>query len=171
MVYKVLKTQRSIAHINRELCKSCVSYAYYSLVGNVFLNVYLRLNRRVMPLKIIILILLCCGCASNSLNNFQEEYGRTDEEMQATFTKNKKRFFDIYSKFLISHPPEDNTPLVFVARLTILESGRAVDCFAVKNDFDNSDFESAMCKIIEQLDFGKAKPKITINYPFKFIPY
>jgi TonB family protein len=96
--------------------------------------------------------------------------GRTLEEIQLTFDRNKGAFYAIFNRAM-----RDNPNLAagkIVVSITIAPDGSVTDCRLVSSTFNDPELERKVIQRVELLNFGaKAVPPFTYpNYPINFLP-
>ena len=95
--------------------------------------------------------------------------GRTMEELQIVFDRNKGSFYTLYNRALRSNPGLAGTVNV---SLTIDPSGRVTACDVVSSTLNDPDLERKIVARIKLINFGaKAVPAQTFpSYPLHFFP-
>ena len=95
--------------------------------------------------------------------------GRTLEELQIVFDRNKGSFYTLYNRALRSNPGLAGTVNV---SLTIDPSGRVTACDVVSSTLNDPDLERKIVARIMLINFGaKAVPAQTFpSYPLHFFP-
>jgi periplasmic protein TonB len=96
--------------------------------------------------------------------------GRTLEEIQAAFDRNKGAFYVLYNRQQRSNPSMGAGKIV--VSLTIAPDGSVTDCRLVSSTFGDPDFEAKVIARVRLINFGaKAVPPFTYpNYPINFLP-
>ncbi|NKF23770.1 AgmX/PglI C-terminal domain-containing protein [Solimonas marina] len=96
--------------------------------------------------------------------------GRTLEEIQLTFDRNKGAFYAIFNRAMREDPSVG--PGKIVVSLTIAPDGSVTDCHVVSSTFNNPDLERKVVQRVKLLNFGaKNVPAFTYpNYPINFLP-
>lgn len=96
--------------------------------------------------------------------------GRTLEEIQLTFDRNKGAFYAIFNRAMRDNPNLGAGKIV--VSLTIAPDGSVVDCKMVSSTFNDADLERKVVQRVMLLNFGpKAVPTYTYpNYPINFLP-
>lgn len=96
--------------------------------------------------------------------------GRTLEEIQLTFDRNKGSFYVIFNRAL-----RDDASLgagKIVVNITIAPDGSVTNCTLASSTFNNADLEAKVLQRVRLLNFGaKNVPTITFpGYPINFVP-
>lgn len=96
--------------------------------------------------------------------------GRTLEEIQLTFDRNKGAFYAIFNRAMRENPGLGAGKIV--VSLTIAPSGSVTDCSLVSSTFNDPDLERKVIQRVLLLNFGaKDVPPFTYpNYPINFLP-
>lgn len=96
--------------------------------------------------------------------------GRTLEEIQLTFDRNKGAFYAIFNRAMRDDPNIGSGKIV--VSLTIAPNGSVTDCRVVSSTFNNPDLERKVVQRVLLLNFGaKDVPPFTYpNYPINFLP-
>ncbi|WP_020650061.1 AgmX/PglI C-terminal domain-containing protein [Solimonas variicoloris] len=96
--------------------------------------------------------------------------GRTLEEIQLTFDRNKGAFYAIFNRAMRENPGIG--PGKIVVSLTIAPDGSVTDCKLVSSTFGDADLERKVIQRVLLLNFGpKNVPPFTYpNYPINFLP-
>ncbi|HEY0973661.1 MAG TPA: AgmX/PglI C-terminal domain-containing protein [Solimonas sp.] len=96
--------------------------------------------------------------------------GRTLEEIQLTFDRNKGAFYAIFNRAMRDNPNIGAGKIV--VSITIAPSGAVTDCQLVSSTFNDPDLERKVVQRVMLLNFGaKAVPAFTYpNYPINFLP-
>lgn len=96
--------------------------------------------------------------------------GRTLEEIQLTFDRNKGAFYAIFNRAMRDNPNLGAGKIV--VSITIAPSGAVTDCKLVSSTFNDLDLERKVIQRVLLLNFGaKAVPPYTYpNYPINFLP-
>jgi protein TonB len=95
--------------------------------------------------------------------------GRTLEEIQLIFDRNKGAFYTLYNRALRDNPSLRGK---ITLRLTIAPNGSVTAAEIVDSELNNPDLEQRVLTRVRTLNFG-AKPdvdSITLNYPMYFMP-
>ncbi len=94
--------------------------------------------------------------------------GRTDEEIQIVFDRNKSALYGMYQRALRKDPTLEGKVVI---RLTIEPSGKVSSASIVSSELSDAALEKRIIFKVKTFNFGaKDVPKITINYPIDFIP-
>jgi len=96
--------------------------------------------------------------------------GRTLEEIQLTFDRNKGAFYAIFNRAMRENPNIGAGKIV--VSLTIAPNGSVTDCKLVSSTFNDPDLERKVIQRVMLLNFGaKNVPAFTYpNYPINFLP-
>lgn len=98
----------------------------------------------------------------------QGQKGRTDEEIQIVFDRNKSALYRIYNRALRRDPSLEGQVTL---ELTIEPSGRVSLCRVVGSELEAPDVEEKIVQRVKLFDFGaKDVPPVTITYPIDFLP-
>lgn len=103
------------------------------------------------------------------LNGDKRINGRTLQEIQLVFDRNKAAFYALYNRALRQSPNEQGK---IVVSLTIAADGHVVECHKVYSDLGDPDLERKVIERVKLLNFGaKSVPTFTYpNYPIHFVP-
>lgn len=95
--------------------------------------------------------------------------GRTREEIQLTFDRNKNAFFAIYNRAARADANLDAGRIV--VSLTIAPDGSVTQCAIVTSSFGDAELEQKILQRVKLLNFGaKNVPPFTFpNYPIDFV--
>ena len=94
--------------------------------------------------------------------------GRSLEELQLVFDRNKGAFYTMYQRELRQNP---NARGKIVVRMTIAPSGRVTACSIVSSEMHSPEFEKKVVARVLLLDFGpKNVGDFTVDYPIFFFP-
>lgn len=94
--------------------------------------------------------------------------GRTDEEIQIVFDRNKAALFRLYNQVLRKNPTLQGK---MILRLTIQPDGSVSFCALQSTDMNAPGLVARVVSRVKTFDFGaKAVPAITIVYPIDFLP-
>lgn len=96
--------------------------------------------------------------------------GRTLEEIQLTFDRNKGAFYAIFNRAMRENPGLGAGKIV--VSLTIAPDGSVSDCKLVSSTFNDPELERKIVQRVLLLNFGaKDVPPFTYpNYPINFLP-
>lgn len=96
--------------------------------------------------------------------------GRTLEEIQLTFDRNKGAFYAIFNRAMRENPNIGQGKIV--VSITIAPNGMVTDCKVVSSSFNDADLERKIVQRVMLLNFGpKDVPPFTYpNYPINFMP-
>ncbi|SEQ67838.1 hypothetical protein SAMN04488038_109108 [Solimonas aquatica] len=96
--------------------------------------------------------------------------GRTLEEIQLTFDRNKGAFYAIFNRAMRENPNISAGKIV--VSLTIAPNGSVTDCHLVSSTFNDAELERKVIQRVLLLNFGpKDVPPYTYpNYPINFLP-
>lgn len=94
--------------------------------------------------------------------------GRTPEEIQLVFDRNKHAIYALYNRALRKDPTLRGK---VVLRLTIAPSGKVVSCRIVSSELNHPRLERKLVLKVKRFDFGaKDVATLTIDYPIDFFP-
>lgn len=95
--------------------------------------------------------------------------GRTLEEIQLVFDRNKASFYSMFNRALRENPDLRGKVVV---KLTIAPSGAVTACELVSSELGDPDLEAKVVQRVKLLNFGaKNVPEYTYpNYPIVFLP-
>ena len=94
--------------------------------------------------------------------------GRSIEEIQMIFDRNKGSIYSVYNRALRKDP---NLKGKIVLRLTIAPSGMVTRCDLVSSELADPDLGKKIASRVKLFDFGaKDVTEITITYPIDFLP-
>lgn len=95
--------------------------------------------------------------------------GRTLEEIQLVFDRNKAAFYAMFNRALRDNPELRGKVVV---RLTIAPNGSVTACELVSSELGDPDLEQKVIQRVKLLNFGaKNVPEFTYpNYPIVFLP-
>ncbi|MCC2657327.1 MAG: hypothetical protein K0Q76_2435 [Panacagrimonas sp.] len=95
--------------------------------------------------------------------------GRTLEEIQLVFDRNKASFYAMFNRALRENPDLRGKVVV---RLTIAPNGSVTACELVSSELGDPDLEQKVIQRVKLLNFGaKNVPEFTYpNYPIVFLP-
>ncbi len=95
--------------------------------------------------------------------------GRTLEEIQLVFDRNKAAFYSMFNRALRNDPGLRGKVVV---RLTIAPNGSVTSCELVSSELGNAELERKVVQRVKLLNFGaKNVPEFTYpNYPIVFLP-
>jgi len=108
------------------------------------------------------------AAGNTSTNSTGRNAGRSVEEIQTIFDRNKGAIYAIYNRALRSDPSLQGK---VVLKLTITPSGRVSACRVVASDLNAAELESKLTGRVLLFDFGaKDVGELTITYPLDFLP-
>jgi len=94
--------------------------------------------------------------------------GRSIEELQLVFDKNKGAIYAIYNRALRKNPTLEGK---IVVELTIAPSGRVTKCRVISSELNDPRLESKLVSRIKLFNFGSKKVDVMITtYPIVFLP-
>lgn len=94
--------------------------------------------------------------------------GRTLEEIQLVFDRNKGALYTMYVREQRQHPDMVGK---LVVRLTIAPSGAVTACKVVSSELGNPEFEKKVVARVLLMDFGaKDVGVFTVDFPIQFFP-
>lgn len=106
------------------------------------------------------------GSAATGSRN--KRAGRTDEEIQLVFDRNKSAIYALYNRALREKPTLQGK---LVLRLTIAPSGEVLNIGIVSSDLRDADLEQKLTLRVKRFDFGaKDVDTVTVTYPIEFFP-
>jgi protein TonB len=96
--------------------------------------------------------------------------GRTLEEIQLTFDRNKGAFYAIFNRAMRQNPNLGAGKIV--VSITIAPDGSVTACKLVSSSFNDPELERKIVQRVQLLNFGaKSVPPFTYpNYPINFLP-
>ncbi|MEZ5540714.1 MAG: AgmX/PglI C-terminal domain-containing protein [Pseudomonadota bacterium] len=108
------------------------------------------------------------GTTVGGKGNGGKSAGRSIEEIQMVFDRNKGSIYSVYNRALRSDPSLKGK---LVLRLTIAPSGKVISCELVSNELGNQDLGEKIAGRVKLFNFGaKDVSEITITYPIDFLP-
>lgn len=94
--------------------------------------------------------------------------GRSREEIEMVFDKNKSAIFALYNRALRSNPALQGK---LVLKLTIEASGEVSDCSIVSSELDDPELERKLVARVKMFRFqSKDVPPVTTTKPIDFFP-
>jgi TonB family protein len=94
--------------------------------------------------------------------------GRSIEEIQMVFDRNKGAIYSVYNRALRKDPTLQGK---VVLRLTIAPSGKVTNCEVVSSELHDSALGKKISQRVKLFDFGsKDVSEVTISYPIDFLP-
>jgi TonB family protein len=94
--------------------------------------------------------------------------GRSIEEIQMIFDRNKGSIYSVYNRALRKNPTLQGK---VVLRLTIAPSGKVTRCDIVSSELDDPALGSKITSRVKLFNFGaKDVNEVTITYPIDFLP-
>ncbi|MGB5473153.1 MAG: AgmX/PglI C-terminal domain-containing protein [Gammaproteobacteria bacterium] len=94
--------------------------------------------------------------------------GRSIEEIQMIFDRNKGSIYSVYNRALRADPSLKGK---IVLRLTIAPSGKVTRCDLVSNELGDAALGGKIASRVKLFDFGsKDVSEVTITYPIDFLP-
>lgn len=106
--------------------------------------------------------------AQRAAQTRQGKAGRTDEEIQIVFDRNKSALYRIYNRALRKDPTLQGKVTL---KLTIEPSGRVSACKVISSELDAPVLEKKIAERVRLFDFGKKDvAPLTITYPIDFLP-
>ncbi|MGB0955730.1 MAG: TonB family protein [Panacagrimonas sp.] len=95
--------------------------------------------------------------------------GRTLEEIQLVFDRNKASFYALFNRALRNSPGLRGK---IVVKITIASNGSVIDCQLVSSELGDPELERKVIQRVKLLNFGaKDVPTFTYpNYPIYFLP-
>jgi TonB family protein len=94
--------------------------------------------------------------------------GRSIEEIQMIFDRNKGAIYSIYNRALRQNPTLQGK---VVLKLTIAPSGKVTNCMVVSSELDDAALGDKIAQRIKLFNFGAQDVnEVTISYPIDFLP-
>jgi hypothetical protein len=94
--------------------------------------------------------------------------GRSIEEIQMVFDRNKGAIYSIYNRALRQDPSLQGK---LVLRLTIAPSGKVIRCEVVSSELHDAALGRKVSQRVKLFDFGSRDvSEVTLNYPIDFLP-
>jgi protein TonB len=94
--------------------------------------------------------------------------GRSIEEIQMVFDRNKGSIYSVYNRALRANPTLQGK---VVLKLTIAPSGKVTHCSVVSSELGDADLGGKITSRVKLFDFGaKDVAEVTITYPIDFLP-
>ena len=98
----------------------------------------------------------------------QRPAGRSIEEIQMVFDRNKGTIFSVYNRALRKDPALRGK---VVLQLTIAPSGKVLACELISSELNNPQLGRNITKRVKLFDFGaRDVSEVTITYPIDFLP-
>lgn len=94
--------------------------------------------------------------------------GRSIEEIQMIFDRNKGTIYNVYNRALRKNPSLQGK---IVLQLTIAPSGKVLVCTLISSELDDPSLGQNITRRVKLFDFGsKEVSEVTITYPIDFLP-
>lgn len=94
--------------------------------------------------------------------------GRSIEEIQMVFDRNKGSIYSVYNRALRNDPTLQGK---VVLKLTIAASGKVTQCSVVSSELNDAELAGKITSRVKMFDFGaKDVSEVTITYPIDFLP-
>jgi TonB family protein len=94
--------------------------------------------------------------------------GRSIEEIQMIFDRNKGSIYSVYNRALRKDPALQGK---VVLKLTIAPSGKVTHCSVVSSELGDTALGTKITSRVKRFDFGaKEVAEVTITYPIDFLP-
>ncbi len=94
--------------------------------------------------------------------------GRSIEEIQMVFDRNKGSIYGVYNRALRSNPTLQGK---VVLKLTIAPSGKVTQCSVVSSELNDAALAASITSRVKMFNFGaKDVTEVTITYPIDFLP-
>ena len=94
--------------------------------------------------------------------------GRSIEEIQMIFDRNKGTIYNVYNRALRKNPSLQGK---IVLQLTIAPSGKVLSCKLISRELDDPSLGQNITRRVKLFDFGaKEVSEVTITYPIDFLP-
>jgi periplasmic protein TonB len=94
--------------------------------------------------------------------------GRSIEEIQVVFDRNKGSIYSVYNRALRSNPTLQGKVLL---KLTIAPNGKVTQCSVLSSELNDADLAARITSRVKMFNFGaKDVTEVTITYPIDFLP-
>jgi TonB family protein len=108
------------------------------------------------------------GAVAGSKGRDNRANGRSSEEIQVVFDRNKGSIYSVYNRALRVDPTLRGK---IVLRLTIAPSGKVTRCELVSNELGDPALGQKIVSRVRLFDFGARDVEaVTITYPIDFLP-
>jgi TonB family protein len=108
------------------------------------------------------------GSNAEKFSGERGKTGRTLDEIQLIFDRNKGAFYTMYVREQRQNP---NMVGKLIVRMTIAPSGHVTKCTVVSSELGNPEFEKKVVARVLLMDFGaKEVGDFTLDYPILFFP-
>ena len=108
------------------------------------------------------------GSAGGESTRGERAAGRSIEEIQMVFDRNKGAIYSIYNRALRQNPALQGK---LVLQLTITPSGKVASCTVVSSELDDAVLNDKIAQRVKLFDFGvQDVNEVTITYPIDFLP-
>ena len=108
------------------------------------------------------------GSGVGKTGNSDRKAGRSIEEIQMIFDRNKGAIYSVYNRALRKDPTLQGK---IVLRLTIAPNGKVTFCELVSSELHDAVLGQKISKRVKLFDFGvKDVDAVTITYPIDFLP-
>ncbi len=106
--------------------------------------------------------------ASTSTGKNNRTAGRSIEEIQMIFDRNKGTIYNVYNRALRKNPSLQGK---IVLQLTIAPSGKVLVCKLISSELADPSLGQNITRRVKLFDFGaKEVSEVTITYPIDFLP-
>ena len=106
--------------------------------------------------------------ASTGTGKSSRPAGRSIEEIQMIFDRNKGTIYNVYNRALRKNPSLQGK---IVLQLTIAPSGKVLACKLISSELDDPSLGQNITRRVKLFDFGsKDVSEVTITYPIDFLP-
>ena len=106
--------------------------------------------------------------ASSASGKGKRSAGRSIEEIQMVFDRNKGTIYNVYNRALRKNPSLQGK---IVLQLTIAPSGKVLVCTLISSELDDPSLGQNITRRVKLFDFGsKEVSEVTITYPIDFLP-
>ena len=97
-----------------------------------------------------------------------QQAGRTDEEIQMVFDRNKGKLFSLYNRALRKDPTLEGK---VVLKLTIDSGGNVTSIEILSSELNSPTLERKLLARVRMFDFGSRNVKsVVVTYPIDFFP-
>ena len=108
------------------------------------------------------------GSGAGKTGNSDRKAGRSIEEIQMIFDRNKGAIYSVYNRALRKDPTLQGK---IVLRLTIAPNGKVTFCELISSELHDAVLGQKISKRVKLFDFGvKDVNAVTITYPIDFLP-
>jgi len=94
--------------------------------------------------------------------------GRSDEEIQMIFDRNKGTIYSVYNRALRKDPTLQGK---IILQLTIAPSGKVLSCIVIASELHDPELGEKITRRVKLFNFGaKDVSEVTVTYPIDFLP-